>query len=365
MREYFDAQPEDWGISFAAPTSYWYLRWFKIEAMMNYANWVNLMTYDLHGSWDNSTSYIGPYVFAHTNLTEIDIALNLLWRNNVEGSQVNMGIGFYGRTFTLKNARSWKPGAEQIGPGREGPCTQTKGYLSYAEIVGVVDEYNLDTVHDEESGIKYVAWGKDQWVAFDDKETLKQKVEFASKRGLGGLMIWAVDLDTPKWDALDALLQPDGLGKFRDQNGVHEMEGFDKWSRQGAQCYLGECSEKPTCGKTGFVKTDHGVPCNDAKEWRNICCDFEDTPDPKTCKWRGGGRYALACAGDCKDDEILVLENDWYYEEENGGDGRGYCFGGKAKYCCEAEVPCLNLSTFPRSLLSRPIFGLLARLIHR
>src|SRR5688572_4622238 len=78
MREYFDKQPEDWGISFAAPTSYWYLRWFHIEPMMNHVNWVNLMTYDLHGSWDNDTSYIGPYVYAHTNLTEIDVALNLL-----------------------------------------------------------------------------------------------------------------------------------------------------------------------------------------------------------------------------------------------------------------------------------------------
>lgn len=30
-----------------APTSYWYLRWFDIGDMMQYVNWVNLMTYDL------------------------------------------------------------------------------------------------------------------------------------------------------------------------------------------------------------------------------------------------------------------------------------------------------------------------------
>jgi chitinase len=35
------------GLSFTAPTSYWYLRWFKIDLMAKYVNWINLMTYDL------------------------------------------------------------------------------------------------------------------------------------------------------------------------------------------------------------------------------------------------------------------------------------------------------------------------------
>jgi len=36
-----------WGLSFTAPTSYWYMRWFDIGNMTFYADWVNLMTYDL------------------------------------------------------------------------------------------------------------------------------------------------------------------------------------------------------------------------------------------------------------------------------------------------------------------------------
>ena len=35
------------GLSFTAPTSYWYLRWFKIDEMHQYVDWINLMTYDL------------------------------------------------------------------------------------------------------------------------------------------------------------------------------------------------------------------------------------------------------------------------------------------------------------------------------
>jgi chitinase len=47
MKDYFAAMGHSWGISFAAPSSYWYLRHFNIEDMMPHVNWVNLMTYDL------------------------------------------------------------------------------------------------------------------------------------------------------------------------------------------------------------------------------------------------------------------------------------------------------------------------------
>lgn len=47
IQEYFQAQNTGWGLSFTAPTSYWYLRWFDIGNMTQYVNWVNLMTYDL------------------------------------------------------------------------------------------------------------------------------------------------------------------------------------------------------------------------------------------------------------------------------------------------------------------------------
>ena len=342
MKSYFDAQPEAWGISFAAPTSYWYLRWFDIGRMMQHVNWVNLMTYDLHGSWDNETSYIGPYAYAHTNLTEIETALDLLWRNGVDSSQVNLGIGFYGRSFQLDDPSCTTPGCLQKGPGNPGPCTGTGGYLSYAEIEAIREEYKLDSYHDEEAAVKYIAWGRDQWIAFDDRDTLKQKIDFASSKGLGGFMIWAVDLDTNKWDALDALLQPDGLGKFADVNGVRGQVGFGEWQEQGAQCHLGECSANPTC-RSGYISQKQSIRCSgNARERRHICCDIGAAPDPDTCRWVGtlGILTGFTCNLKCSDSEILVVESGWYYEEEEGGSGDAACLlGGEAKYCCEKVCP--------------------------
>ena len=56
------------------------------------------MTYDIHGTWDSTVKSAGSFAYAHTNLTEIDAGLTLLWRNNVNPERVNLGLGFYGRS---------------------------------------------------------------------------------------------------------------------------------------------------------------------------------------------------------------------------------------------------------------------------
>ena len=52
--------------------SYWYMRNFDIVKLQPLVDWFNVMTYDLHGTWDSTDPYIGAVVNSHTNLTEID-----------------------------------------------------------------------------------------------------------------------------------------------------------------------------------------------------------------------------------------------------------------------------------------------------
>lgn len=54
----------------------------------------------IDGVWDKTVKAIGPYAYAHTNLTEIQLGLELLWRNNINPARVNMGLGFYGRSMS-------------------------------------------------------------------------------------------------------------------------------------------------------------------------------------------------------------------------------------------------------------------------
>jgi chitinase len=104
LQELKDAFNRRYILTFTAPTSYWYLRHFDIKKSVAAVDWVNLMSYDLHGVWDEDNP-IGNQILGHTNLTEIDLALDLLWRNDIKPRQIVLGAGFYGRSFTLSDKK--------------------------------------------------------------------------------------------------------------------------------------------------------------------------------------------------------------------------------------------------------------------
>ncbi|KJZ72491.1 hypothetical protein HIM_08160 [Hirsutella minnesotensis 3608] len=196
MRERFNSTGKRYGISIAIPASYWYLRGFNLKALEPSVDWFNIMTYDMHGTWDSHVPVIGSYAYAHTNLTEINAGLELLWRNDVKPEHVNMGLGFYGRGYTMSDPGCMAPGCPfQNATGtKPGDCTKTSGILSAAEIVQIIKK-GANSIFYEKDAVQVVTWDRDQWLSWDDERTIKLKREFANKRCLGGTMVWAIDLD--------------------------------------------------------------------------------------------------------------------------------------------------------------------------
>ncbi|CAM1509829.1 Fc.00g001640.m01.CDS01 [Cosmosporella sp. VM-42] len=213
LRAAIDANGRDYIVTFTAPTSYWYLRHFDIKNMEQHVDWISLMSYDLHGVWDGDNP-IGSQVLAHTNLTEIDLALDLFWRIGVEPSNIVLGMGFYGRSFALVDASCWKPGCAFSGPGAAGPCTNTEGILSYREIKDILTNTGTTAYLDEAAAVRYLVYDDNSWISFDDASTFKSKIEYANKIGLSGLMVWAVDLDDSGLSALSAISDSGQLDKI-------------------------------------------------------------------------------------------------------------------------------------------------------
>jgi GH18 family chitinase len=81
----------------------------------------------VHGYLDTDTTSSGSIIQGHTNLTEIKLAAELLWRVNVKPSQVALGFGFYGRAFTLQDPGCTSPGCPFSGGGQPGVCTASSG----------------------------------------------------------------------------------------------------------------------------------------------------------------------------------------------------------------------------------------------
>ncbi|TFK66092.1 hypothetical protein BDN72DRAFT_162975 [Pluteus cervinus] len=323
LQEAIQGQPVKYVVSFTAPTSYWYLRWFDIEEMTKHLDFVNVMSYDLHGTWD-ATNPIGNNIYGHSNLTEIDLALNLFWRNHVEPGKINLGMGFYGRSFQLADPSCWQAGCPFKGGAKAGGCTGTSGFLSYKEISEIIEQENLSPYHDKEAAVKYITWNSDQWVSYDDQDTFQQKIKYANKLGLGGLLIWAVDQDIAELAAMRGLLYPKPLALFnRDADSQSYWEdaalGDCRVTDCGGKCNPGEVQvTTQPCGKATPVFR-HSSQADSA-----LCCPISSAPDPKDCRWEGG---APSCNGHCHPGQVATHSNRW-------GDG-AYCEDGLKFYCCD------------------------------
>lgn len=76
--------------------------------------------------------------------------------------------------FTMKSSSCIAPGCPFSGGGKAGPCTNTSGILSATEIRQVVAGGAKVTL-DSEAAVKVITWDDDQWVSYDDGETMKMK----------------------------------------------------------------------------------------------------------------------------------------------------------------------------------------------
>ncbi|OBT81990.1 hypothetical protein VE02_09311 [Pseudogymnoascus sp. 03VT05] len=319
-----------YGLSVTLPTSYWYLQHFDLEGMAKLVDWFNLMSYDLHGTWDAQSIYVGPYIAPHTNITEIDAGLDLLWRAGVESSKVTMGIAYYGRSFTLADPSCNTPNGicRFTGGANAGECSDASGILDDQEIQSIITANKLKPIHDTVAGVKWITWDNDQWVSYDDADTFTEKRAFANSRCLGGLMVWALDqTDQTTSNGFSA------AGVVTASQQAIANQGSADAAAQTA-CYTSACAAG--C-RTGYneVSQMNGQPgqlstierCNSG-EYESLCC--ADSTTMGTCTWRGFRGVGLSCIGTCADQETEVARNTNHHDDN----GDYTCAGGLQSYCC-------------------------------
>ncbi|KAH8899991.1 glycoside hydrolase [Thozetella sp. PMI_491] len=324
-----------YGITITLPTSYWYLQHFDLSGIQPSVDWFNIMAYDLHGVWDADSKFLGPYIAPHTNITEIDAALDLLWRAGVDSSKVVLGQGWYGRSFTLTDPSCNKPnGVCQFSGGADaGPCSKASGILDYEEISNLILTNSLTPVWDKTAGVKWITWDSNQWVSYDDKDTFKQKVDFANSRCLGGMMVWAVDqVDQNADNGFGGSAGASGLGVTGSQQSDADQATADNVASK--TCYTAGCGESCKDG-TFQVAQFNGQPGSLStaekcakKTYRSTCCDKKTQVG--SCQWRGYRGAGLSCVGGCADGETEVTTNTNSHTDK----GDKNCNGGTQSYCC-------------------------------
>jgi len=161
-------------------------------------DWLNLMTYDLHGDWDDVTghqtamAYDGGEGEGRREFT-VPYALDYWIKKGFPAGKIALGLATYGRGFLLKDPKKNGLGARKSewGHSARGKYTEEDGMLAYYEICNA----GYTVVHDNVVKAPYGYKGSD-WVGFDDQDSLAYKVNTQIKaKGLAGAMFWALPLD--------------------------------------------------------------------------------------------------------------------------------------------------------------------------
>lgn len=283
------------------------------------------MSYDIHGSWDIDNKFTGPYVNSHTNLTEIQLALDLLWRNDINPDKVVLGMAFYSRSFTLVDSGCTEPGCLVSSGGNAGKCSKTTGVLLHPEIQDIIDERKLTPTLYRDAAYKAVSFG-DQWVSFDDAVTWRLKANLARSQCISGVMVWAMSQDDAAGTNIKALTSAVGRKQMdypdfverppKPQPVQMEPAKMCTWAACGQECPSG-FKLMTRDGKGKEVFGDH-ISCSGGGQVK-LCCPA-DQPLP-TCSWRGH-RNTGWCKPGCNSDEVEI------------GSLRLGCSSGYQSACC-------------------------------
>lgn len=172
-------------------TSSHILSYYDVLGISQNVDLINLMTYDLHGSWETRTGINAPlYRGIDTDSRlNVDACVKAWISGGASASKLIVGIPLYGHSFKLATAQNGV-GAAASGAGKAGLISQEAGTLSFSEICtnGWQRQWQSD------QSVPY-AYSGDQWVGYDDIESAKIKSNYISNNNLGGAMFWSIESD--------------------------------------------------------------------------------------------------------------------------------------------------------------------------
>ncbi|KID97061.1 glycoside hydrolase family 18 protein, partial [Metarhizium majus ARSEF 297] len=192
-------------ISIAAPASNWYLKSFPIDRIASIVDYIVYMTYDLHGQWDagNPNAFdecpSGRCIRSHVNLTETNNMLVRITKAGVPNNRIFVGEASYGRSFRMAKEGCWGPmcgftGSRTQSTANPGRCTNTRGYLAYAETKEIISAGgNVRTFHDGDSNTDVLLYNGD-YVGYMTPTTKDTRRTDWRKLNFAGTIDWAVDL---------------------------------------------------------------------------------------------------------------------------------------------------------------------------
>lgn len=186
-------------ISFCANVSGWFFDAVELEKLVPLVDTVNLMTYDMHGNWDDkayhhAALYPNPNdPVVHWGLTVSETVDRFL--QYVPAEKLLVGVPTYGKEF-----RNILPGENGDGlfqpfatdaEGNKVADTGTwRSSIPYAKLRDYfVDNNGFTRYWDDAAKAPYLYDGQ-TFISYEDAESIRAKSEYIKEKDLAGIMYW-------------------------------------------------------------------------------------------------------------------------------------------------------------------------------
>lgn len=184
-------------LTFAGAAGSWYLKNIELNLLNQYIDYVNVMTYDLHGTWEAYTNYNAPLYSEdplRPNNISVDKSMKEWVATGLPKNKIVMGVPFYG--YIYRSVPNVNNGFNQLYTGGSS-ITYKNVIINYLNAPGYRYYYNSNAK---------VPWLFDgsTFITYENELSMSEKAQYIKNHGLGGAMIWELSQDYNKV-LLDAL----------------------------------------------------------------------------------------------------------------------------------------------------------------
>lgn len=179
-------------LSFAGAEGSWYVQNVELAKLEQYIDYANIMTYDIHGSWDQYTDFVAP-LFENKDVSpqykgSVDTGVQAWLKTGFPAKKLVLGIPFYGYVF--KAVSNSNHGLYQRYSGSSS-ISYTNISSNYLNAPGYVRYFHA------ESKVPWLFNGS-TFITYEDEESIGWKTNYMKEKGLAGAMLWELSQDPNK-----------------------------------------------------------------------------------------------------------------------------------------------------------------------
>ncbi|KAH9513667.1 Endochitinase 1 [Bulinus truncatus] len=185
----------------AASGTYYIDQSYEPKKIINYIDYMLLMTYNYHGQWEKITGHHSG-LLAHKNDPKTGEKSQLFQEWSIDywldvglsKDKLVVGIPTYAMTYTLADPAMHGIHSPAVGGGKMGEFTKETGILAYYEICmnRMNKGWKSEWIEDQKVPFTYDG---DQWAGYEDRRSITFKANNILKRGLAGAFVWSIEMD--------------------------------------------------------------------------------------------------------------------------------------------------------------------------